>query len=498
MSTPNFTRRSFIGALTAATISCGGGRGQWTELFNGRSLEGWTPVENPGTWSVRDGALVSDGDRSHLFYTGPVNAADFKNFELEVEVSAAHLCNSGVYFHTKPQESGWPEQGFEVQINNTATGSGNYRERKKTGSLYGVRNIYKQLVADDEWFTMNIAVRGKNVQTRVNGTLLVDYTEFDPPITAEGSDPGRVLGRGTFALQGHDPGSRVRFRSIRVRPLPDDEPTPGPPPRAADKIDQAILDLAHRNVPVVDYHVHLKEGLDIEQALENSRRVGIQYGIAVNCGQGFPVDTDDQVVAFYERVKNQPVFLAMQAEGREWTGIFSAKAVSLFDYVFTDSMTWTGNRGKRMRLWIANEVGEIPNPQEFMDTLVDRTVGILNHEPIDIYVNPTFLPAVLEAGYDSLWTEARMDRVAEAAAANHVAVEINNRYKLPSLAFLGKFKEAGCKFSWGTNNGGPDDLKRCEYAIEMTRELGLGWQDFFVPGAWRPKAVERKGSALKG
>ena len=59
-------------------------------------------------------------------------------------------------------------------------------------------------------------------------------------------------------------------------------------------------------------------------------------------------------------------------------------------------------------------------------------------------------------------------------------------------------KEAGCKFSFGTNNTAPDDLGRCEYGLRMVNECKLGWQDFFVPGAWGPKAVERKGGALRG
>ncbi len=93
-------------------------------------------------------------------------------------------------------------------------------------------------------------------------------------------------------------------------------------------------------------------------------------------------------------MKGQPVFIAMQAEGREWTQMFSRRAAALFDYIFTDSMTWTDNRGKRMRTWMPEEVGTIADPQEFMDTLVDRAVGILEHEPIDIYANPTYLPDV--------------------------------------------------------------------------------------------------------
>jgi histidinol phosphatase-like PHP family hydrolase len=128
--------------------------------------------------------------------------------------------------------------------------------------------------------------------------------------------------------------------------------------------------------------------------------------------------------------------------------------------------------------------------------LVARTLGILEREPIDIYVNPTFLPDVLAKDYDKLWTEERAKKVVEAAARNHVAIEINNRYKLPSPALIKMAKAAGCKFTFGTNNAGPDDLGRCEYGLSMVRECRLVWQDFFVPGSWWPKAVERKGEAL--
>ena len=79
----------------------------------------------------------------------------------------------------------------------------------------------------------------------------------------------------------------------------------------------------------------------VEQALAKSRRDGIQYGIAINCGKGFPVQDDAGALRFLESMRGQPVFWAMQAEGREWTQMFSARAVSQFDYVFTDSMTWT-------------------------------------------------------------------------------------------------------------------------------------------------------------
>jgi hypothetical protein len=190
--------------------------------------------------------------------------------------------------------------------------------------------------------------------------------------------------------------------------------------------------------------------------------------------------------------------VAMQAEGREWVEMFSRSTVARFDYVFTDSMTWTDNRGRRLRLWIPEELGTIPDTREFMDTLVERTVGIFEREPVDIYANPTYLPDVLAKDYDALWTDERIEKVVTAAARNKVAIELNNRYKIPSAKVVRLAKAAGCKFTFGSNNAGPKDLGRSEYGIGMVRELQLVWQDFFVPEAWWPKAIERKGSALRG
>ena len=488
------TRRSFAGAIAAAGLASAAEG--WEDLFDGRSLRGWHAGDNQDSWKVTDGQISADGPTSHLFYTGPVRGAMFRNFELEVEALARPAANSGVYFHTAFQEKGFPRKGFEIQINNTATGAGGYRERKKTGSLYAIRNVYKQLAADDEWFRIQASVRGKNVQVRLNGTLVVDYTEPASPVIPESNERERYLDRGTFALQCHDPGSKVRFRRIRVRPLADDLPSGIALPEA-DGTFRRIIQLGAKNVPLVDYHVHLKGGLTLERALEKSRRDGIQYGIAVNCGKGFPVRDDAMARSFVERLKGQPVFLGMQAEGREWTQMFSRSAAALFDYVFTDSMTWTDARGRRVRLWIPEETGTIADAHEFMNTLVERTVGILEREPIDLYANPTFLPAAIEKDYDRLWTEERMKKVIDAAARNGVAIEINNRYRLPGAAFLLMAKEAGCKFAFGSNNSGPDDLGRSEYGLRMVEECKLSWQNFFVPGASQAKAVERKGGALR-
>ncbi|MHC4521545.1 MAG: 3-keto-disaccharide hydrolase, partial [Planctomycetota bacterium] len=192
----------------------------WISLFDGTSLDGWRASENTGTFSVREGMIVASGARSHLFYMGAVGNHDFKNFELKVDVKTEPGANSGIFFHTAYQESGWPKKGYEAQINNTHLGTGTYRELKRTGSLYAVRNVFASSVEDNRWFTMRIRVVGRRVQIWVDDFYLVDYREPDEPVRKP-EDADVVLSRGTFALQGHDPDSTVYFKNIYVKPLSD-------------------------------------------------------------------------------------------------------------------------------------------------------------------------------------------------------------------------------------------------------------------------------------
>ncbi len=81
----------------------------------------------------------------------------------------------------------------------------------------------------------------------------------------------------------------------------------------------------------------------------------------------------------------------------------------------------------------------------------------------------------------------------EAAVRNDVAIEINARYRIPSPAFIKAAKKAGAKFSFGTNNGGRDDVGRLEYPIAMVKECGLAPQDIFVPKPDGEKPVQKRG-----
>ncbi len=185
----------------------------WLPLFDGKSLDGWKVGENASTFSVQDGAIVVFGPRAHLFYVGPVKNHTFKDFEWKAEIMTFPGANSGMYFHTEYQEGGWPQKGYEVQVNNSHT------DPIRTGSLYGILNVMNTAPANDkEWFTQHIVVKGKTVRIAVNGKTTVEYTE-PADVSRPADTKGRVLSQGTFALQGHDPKSRVHYRNIMVKPL---------------------------------------------------------------------------------------------------------------------------------------------------------------------------------------------------------------------------------------------------------------------------------------
>lgn len=188
-------------------------RHDWQSLFDGKTLAGWRASEAPGSFDVRDGAIVVRGPRSHLYYVGAVQRHDFRNFELQLEVMTKPGANSGVYFHTAWQDEGWPAKGYEVQVNNSQS------DPKRTGGLYAVEDNYQAPAKDDVWFTLRIRVEGSRIRTFVDDKPIVDYTQPEQP-ERPADMKGRVLSSGTFALQAHDPGSEVRYRNIKVRVLP--------------------------------------------------------------------------------------------------------------------------------------------------------------------------------------------------------------------------------------------------------------------------------------
>lgn len=468
----------------ASFISCYGNQNEWIELFNGKNLNGWKAYENPGSFHVENSLLVCSGPSGHLFYECD---KPYKNFELIAEIKTEPFANSGIFFHTSPQEKGVLTKGYEVQVNNTYSGRNNYRETKKTGSLYAVRNVYYPVANDNEWFRMRIKVVENHVEIFVNDMKVVDYIQPENPWRSE-ARKGRLLSEGTFALQAHDEKSTAYYKSIKVRKLPEGNKIPAIVDEAWETIVAKLMD---KGFPLIDYHVHLKGGLTLEQVKENSLKLGINYGVSPNCGLKFSITNDTSLAAYLDTVKGQPIFRGMQAEGREWVTLFTPEAVAKFDYVFTDAMTFTDSKGRRNRIWLADEVW-VDDKQEFMEQLVSKIEAIFSHEPVDIYVNPMVLPAVLMPEYDLLWTKERIERVIKVLANNGIALEINARYKTPNSWMIRMAKNAGIKFTLGTNNI-TRDLGSLDYCLKMVAECGLTADDLFMPKTFDKKPVMLKG-----
>ncbi len=469
-------------AASAATLA-GEHDPNWIELFDGKSLDGWKASEHPDTWRVEGGLLVAHGERSHLFYEGPVGNHGFRNFELVAEVRTEKNCNSGIFFHTQYQESGWPRKGYEVQVNNSYAGVRKYRELKRTGSLYGVRNIYSGSVADEEWFEMRIRVVGQRICVWVNGCQTVDYVESEASARGE-TRGGRFLSRGTVALQGHDPGSRVSFRRVAIRPLSDDEDS-AIPPRAPDQgygVEGNVIDrFAAANVPVIDSHIHLRGGLTVEKAMQRQAVTGINSGVLRNIGVGWPIETDAQLAEFLDTVEGRPVSVGLQVNDRDWMTKHSKELLDRLDFVLADTMIMPmpNDDSPFVKLWVTDGY-TIDDPEAWMERYVRHNLRVLA-EPVTILANPTYLPPPVADLYDELWTDERMRVVIEAAVKNNVALEINARSGLPHDRFLRMARKMGATFSFGTNNfdDKPIDMTRCFEAIDR---YGLKKKDMYVPG----------------
>jgi hypothetical protein len=199
---------AWIGFLLAASAAAQDEHRPWIQMFNGQNLLGWHINENHKSVYVEDGCLVTHGDRAHVFFVGEDGHAEFKDFHFRCKIKTLPGANSGVYFHTRFLNEGWPNRGYEAQVNNTQS------DPKKTGGLYNVQDNFTAPAADNQWFDFEVIVKGKQIVVRVNDKTITDYTEPD-----DLDRPERQLSSGTIALQAHDPGSKVFYKELMIQEL---------------------------------------------------------------------------------------------------------------------------------------------------------------------------------------------------------------------------------------------------------------------------------------
>lgn len=397
-------------------------------------------------------------------------SGDYANFRLTGQAFTQEGAEAALLFHTDG------ESGYEVMFRN-----GPIDGTRKSGSLASVRNLYRSLAADGEWFDFEVAVRGKNIAVSIGGTDVVCYTEPDVPYRVE-KYARRLLSHGAIALRGVR--GEVAFRNLTVTRLRDDARNEADTLPPVDERADAVIRAQQRDFPVIDYHVHLKGGLTKEQAHAMSMNYGINYGVAPNAGEGGVgrmLADDKEVYEYFDEVKPLPFLCGVQGEGRKWTATFSQEALGVFDYLFTDAMTIIDHKGRNSRIYRPEEVRyDGITKEQYMDHLVDQTVKILTNEPADIYANPTYLPQDMQADYDKYWTDERVDRVLDVLQRYGIALEINPRYRIPSIDIIRKAKQRGLKFTFGTNNVDAD-FGRLEYCFEAMDKCGIEADDIWFP-----------------
>jgi hypothetical protein len=168
----------------------------FVQLFNAKDLTGWEPFRG-GTakWAVEDGCIVGRGGRGLLFS----KRGNYTDFDVRVEAKASPATNSGLFFRMPFTDVA--RSGYEAQID---AGADPY----PTGSLYGLVTAPRDLMAPNDWFTMEVIAEGTHIRTFVNGKRGIDFKDATPRSST-----------GFFALQAHDPRGVIRFRKIEVKDL---------------------------------------------------------------------------------------------------------------------------------------------------------------------------------------------------------------------------------------------------------------------------------------
>ena len=432
---------------------------------------------NSNKWKIGDNTIRSSTLELHAnqtaIYAGGIKDGNFKNFDIKFHVTHSERAKASLWFHSDSTLS----KGYSVLIGNPTD------DHRRSGSLASVRNLYKPVPSS---FDLEVKVEGKRIVVMIDGWTVVDYLEPAVPYRTA-VHAGQKLSSGLTVFRVES--GTLNVAGTEITPLADNLPDYPEGKKPIDEQNDAVIRLQQQNFPVIDYHVHWKGGLTLKAAYEKSLTDGYEYGAATNCGiGGFQASNDAQIKSFFTTdFTLPPLFYGMQGEGREWPQTFSKEARGMFDYVFTDALTFFDHKGRRTQLWIPSTVFmDIPE-QKYMDMIMDRTLKIINEEPIDFLASPTRLSDAMMADYDKCWTDTRVAQLVKALKDNNVAMEINSVSKVPSARIIQAAKAAGVKFTLGTNNANVGELDRLAYSLRMVEECGLTVDDM-----WFPKAAKER------
>lgn len=187
-------RRTVVLGLAAAAVATPAiAKPRFRPLFNGRDLDGWTPVGD-ANWSVDDGVLSADtGAMSFL-----VSRDSFRDFDLRAAIWVSADANSGIFIRCADRTQITPATAYEVNV---------FDQRADptygTGAIVNIAKVSPMPKAGGRWNLMEISARGDRLSVVFNGQKTVDGVR-------DGAHA-----EGPIALQ-YGSGV-VRFRKVEVR-----------------------------------------------------------------------------------------------------------------------------------------------------------------------------------------------------------------------------------------------------------------------------------------
>jgi hypothetical protein len=203
----------------------------WRLLFDGKTTAGWRLYQGrsmPESWKVVDGSLVSlpgpDETKGDI-----VTIEEFDDFELTLEWKMAPGGNSGVIYRvTEELKYPW-ESGLEYQVLDNTRHEDRHNPLSSASACYALYPPSRDMTRPGgEWNRSRIVARGRHIEHWLNGEKVVEFEigseDWGAHVKTSKFINTRGFGRaprGRICLQ--DYGFPIAFRSIKIRPLPDEK-----------------------------------------------------------------------------------------------------------------------------------------------------------------------------------------------------------------------------------------------------------------------------------
>jgi creatinine amidohydrolase len=202
---PIFLRADQQSAAPSRGINASEAAAGWRSLSDGKTLTGWTTIGDV-RWTITDGAFTANPSKqSATPMQGFLRSTEeFSDFELKAEFWADPNANSGLFIRcgtpARPNSLG---TGYEINVSDD-------HPVTPTGGIVGVHSTLPYRVKSvGKWSLFEVRAEGNHLIVKVNGETTVDAHDDKFTNGAIGLQAGGPNGPGL-----------IRYRNIRVRPLP--------------------------------------------------------------------------------------------------------------------------------------------------------------------------------------------------------------------------------------------------------------------------------------